>query len=810
MKSKLTLLFLAFVVLANAQTASIKGVLQDPEGAPVIYANVILYNAADSSMVKVENSDEAGVFRIQGLAPGTYDLVATYVGADDLRQSDLSLTDGQQLDLGVISFASTAVELEGATVTATRALVEIKPDRTVFNVQGTINSTGDNALSLLRKAPSVSVDNNDNVSVLGRAGVRIFVDGKQLPLSGDDLSNYLQNLPADQIDRIDIITNPGARYDAEGNAGIIDIRLKKDKSLGANGTVGTTVSQGRYGVANINASANYRNRSMNVFATAGAGHAERFNNMEFESQQNGLQMDEYNLFLNERDNYNFRLGTDFFLSKQHTLGFLASGNYGQGNNRGFNRITLATQANPNNIDSILVANNNAQRDWNQTTYNINYRFDNGQETSLNLDADYGAYRTDVFRDQPNVYYDANEEQVLTEIINSFETPTDIDIYTVKADYEQKFLGGKLGIGTKYSRVESDNTFLFNDVVESVTTMNDSLSNIFDYDENVYAGYVSFVRPINPKWSMSLGLRVEHTDAVGNLQAFRDDLMEPPVELNYTNWFPNAGLTWQAAPMHTLQLNYGRRINRPDYQVLNPFNSQLSQLSYEKGNPFLRPEIVNNIELGYTLKYRYNFKLGYSLTTNQITRLIAPDENDERANFITWENLAEQQIYSFSASLPTQLAKGWNAYFNFGASYINNQADYGEGAVVDVQAFTYSMYQQHTFDLPFGFKGEISGWFSGPGVWGGVFKYETSWSLNVGLQRKFLQDRLNVRISGNDLFYESGWEGVSVFNGLTSAGFGNWDSRRVSMSLTYNFGNNEVKSSRRRKTGLEDEASRLGE
>ena len=223
---------------------------------------------------------------------------------------------------------------------------------------------------------------------------------------------------------------------------------------------------------------------------------------------------------------------------------------------------------------------------------------------------------------------------------------------------------------------------------------------------------------------------------------------------------------------------------------------------------MQPEIVNNLELGYTLKYRYNFKIGYSNTTDQITRLIGPSDTDERANFITWENLATQKILSANISAPVQISKGWNAYFNLSASYLDNQADYGGNAIVDVQAGTYSIFQQHTIDLPNKFKGEISGWYSGPGVWGGVFRYDPQWSLNLGLQRKFMKDMLNVKLSAQDIFYQSGWEGYSQFNGLYSVGNGNWDSRQVSLSLSYNFGNQNIKS-RRRSTGLEDESKRVG-
>jgi hypothetical protein len=279
--------------------------------------------------------------------------------------------------------------------------------------------------------------------------------------------------------------------------------------------------------------------------------------------------------------------------------------------------------------------------------------------------------------------------------------------------------------------------------------------------------------------------------------------------NYLSWFPNAGVTWQVAEKHSLGLNAGRRINRPDYNVLNPFNNRLSELSYEKGNPFLRPEIVNNAELSYTFNYMYNLKVGYSRTSDQITRLIGPDDTDPRASFITWANLAEQNVWSANLSAPIQVNTWWNAYVNLSASHIDNQADYGNGAVVDVQAFTYSVFMQHTFTLPWNLQGEVSGYYSGPGVWGGVFLYESNWSLDLGLQRKFFNERLSVRISASDLFYQTGWDGYSEFNGMLNYGSGRWDSRRFAVNVGYRFGNDNVKS-RNRNTGIEEQSRRVGQ
>jgi outer membrane receptor protein involved in Fe transport len=530
--------------------------------------------------------------------------------------------------------------------------------------------------------------------------------------------------------------------------------------------------------------------------------------MNFDNFQKGLLIREDNYSENGSSTANIRWGTDFYFGKNHTLGFLVSGQLSDGTGNSDNNIEIYPGSEGQGIDSILVAQNSSSNSRDQGTFNLNYVYDDGEST-VNIDADYGTYNRENATFQPNQYFLPDGVTPITRIETRYLTPVDIDIYTFKVDVEKPLAGGKLGFGTKLSSVRTKNTFLFYDILNNVDVRNNRRSNLFDYDENVYAGYVNYSKALSEKWNFSSGLRVEKTDASGNLQAFVSDLEEPAVELNYTNFFPSLGLTYSLSQEHIFSINYGRRINRPDYNVLNPFREQQSELSFYKGNPFLKPEIVNNFELGYTLNYRYNFKLSYSKTTDQITRLIAPDEIDPRANFVNWDNLASQTIIGGNISAPFQVNSWWNAFINFSSGYLNNQADYGEGAVVDVQAFTYSIFQQHTITLPSGFTGEVSGYFSGPGVWGGVFQYDETWSLNLGLQRKFLDNKVNMRLSVQDIFYQTGFQGSSSFNGLVGTGSGNWDSRRVSLSLSYNFGNNKVKS-RNRKTGIESESSRVGQ
>lgn len=802
----LSLLLLAFAFPSlSGQTHSVYGKILDPQGQAVDFATIALKSALDSSLLKVEMSDQEGTFKLQQVENGSYFVEISFLGFENEVAAFNVANEDLMLQNTIMRPSST--ELEEVTVTATRRLLEVRPDRTVFNVQGTVNSAGENVLDLMRKAPGVLVDNNDNITVLSRSGVLIYVDGKRLPLAGDDLSSYLKSLTSEQIDRIDIITNPGAKYEAEGNAGIIDIIMKRDENLGYNGSLSGTLTQGRYRRGNTSFTGNYRNKKTNVFGNISYNGGENWNELIFNNFQNNFLISENNQIVNSRQTANYRVGADYFINKYSTIGILYSGQQGIGGSESMNSSDISSASTPNVIDSILIANNSSESSRTQNSINLNYAFKKDKQ-SLNIDLDYGSFDRVSETNQPNEYFNSTQTQLLTARNVFYSTPVDIDIATVTVDYEVEKGKGKIGFGGRYNNVVTDNTFLFFDVDEQIRTQNDTRSNRFNYNESVSAAYVNYSSPITEQISFSGGVRMEHTDATGDLQAFDVNLSEDPVEFNYLSFFPSLGLTYQKNPKHIWALNYGRRINRPDYNVLNPFREQLSELSFSKGNAFLSPEIVNNVELGYTFGYMYNFKLGYSLTTDQITRLIGPDGSDPRAGFITWENLATQEVISFNISAPVQVNKWWSAYFNVNASYINNQADYGEGGVVDVQAGTYSIFSQQTFNLPWKLKGEVSGYYSGPGVWGGVFRYEPQFGINLGLQRKFLDEKMNVRLAFSDITYNQGWRGVSEFNGLRGEGRGNYDSRTANLSISYAFGNSKVKS-RKRKTGIEDAAGRVG-
>ncbi len=799
-----------------AGAAILRGVVLDANRAPLPYANVLVLAAADSAVVKVEASAESGAFTVGDLEAGRYLVSIRYVGLPDYHTEAFDLSFGESRDLGTLGMQTAAAELRGATVTARRAIVEVRADRTVFNVDGTINAIGGDALSLLRKAPGVALDNNSDILVMGRSGVLVYIDGKRTPMSGEALKTFLRGLPAEQLDRIEIITNPGAKYEAQGSAGIIDIRLKRNESWGSNGSVSVTNSQGVYNRTNVSATANHREGRWNTFATGGVKTGERFNTEFFVREQNGLLIDDdQNSFTDWRGG-NLKLGTDYVINGRHTAGVQVNANVIDVALRNDSRTAFSRLSSRRAVDSILVARA-IDSDLNlHLSANLNYRYNDGEGTSVNFDLDRGGFRGEHTSRQPNQFFGPDGTDARSRTTFAFDTPKEINITTVSLDYETPFRAGKLAAGARYTVVGSDNDFRLSTEVNEEARLEVDRSNRFYYDENVAAAYLDYGLDFGPAapagqgkaFGLTAGLRAEHTRALGVLEVYSGAAAAVPVDRSYLNLFPSAGLTWAAAEKHQFALSYGRRINRPDYSNLNPFLSFSNLVTFEQGNPSLRPEIANNLELTHTFADRYTTSLGYARTDAQITQLVRPSTSDPRASYLTFDNLGHQDVVSLTVGIPAEVTDWWELYANATASHLSNRAEYADGSTIDLQQFSYNLSAQNTFSLGKGFQGELSGWFSGPTIWAGTFEVRPQGALDIGVQKRFLANKLKVRLAASDVFYTSNWRAESDFAGQRLRGGGNLDARRVSATLSYGFGNQKVKV-RQRSTGIEDAAGRVG-
>ncbi len=804
--TSIILLLCSFSII-EAQTV-IKGSLLDEEGESISFANVLLNSATDSSMVKVETSGVEGEFSFLGVEKGAYFVSVSFVGKAEYSSDVIQFDPSESIDLGTITLKPSSTDLTEVTVSAVRPILEVKPDKIVFNVEGSINAQGNDGLELLRKAPGVVIDNNDNVSLAGKSNVRIFIDGKPSPLGGEDLANYLRSINSSEIDNIEIITNPSAKYEAEGNAGIINIRMKKDQRLGANATVNLGYGVGFVHRYNGGITANYKNKISNIFGSYNYSGGDMYWRMESYREQYGVIIDAESLTQGPRNSHNFKAGTDFFLNDKNTLGFLVSGNIAPFQ-RTSNSINELSTVGVEGIDSLLVSETTNEGQNMNYLFNINYKYDIAKDKTLNVDLDYGVFQNRREEYQPNIYQ-STDGAVLSERIFRTESPTNIDIYTFKLDYEQPLWKGKLGTGIKSSLVVTDNIFDYFNVNNNISTIDTDRSSQFDYEENVNAAYITYSKQVK-KFNLSGGVRMEQTNTKGTLMTYVPANDPEPTVRHYVDFFPSAGVSYSPNMKHTLQLNYSRRLDRPNYQNLNPFEYKINELSFRKGNPFLRPQYTNNVQLSHTFKFRYTTSFSFSHTNDLMTRIIdyADNGSGSHASFLTWVNISEQYNYSLSFSAPVSVTKWWSSYSNLTAFRTNNKAvQNDEINDIDITVNALRLYSQHTFSLPWDLKFELSGWYASPSLWGGIFETDYSMSIDAGIQKRILNDKGNIKLSVSDIFKTAPWSGRSEYAGVVSTANGDWDTRRFKINFSYFFGNDKVKS-RKRKTGLEDEKGRTG-
>ena len=800
MKSLLLSSFLViFSIGINAQQYKVKGNLLDENGAGISFASIAINNLADSSLVKADISDVNGGFSISGIAPGDYFLSATFVGFKKYSSDGFSIKNGDR-DLGNIQMEAENVMLNEVNIVAEKALVEVKADKTVFNVQNVGSTAGLSGFEILRRSPGVIIDNNDNVIVEGKSGVQFWIDGKPSVLSGDDLTNYLRSLQASDIESIEVITQPSSKYDAAGSAGIINIILKKNKNYGTNGNVSAGAAYGRYWKYNSSLSLNNRTRKTNLYLTYSNRFNKTFNTLNFKRILLGNSFDQMSVTVPDNDSHNMKAGLDFFLSTKSTLGIIVNGNLSDG------RDELDSYMNISNVetgvrDAILDASSDDVYDNDNIYLNANYRFRDTLGHVFSMDLDWGNYTSDRINNQPNDYYNGTGDSLLFRTNYQMITPLDIQIQSLKADYEQDFFGAKIAFGGKYVVINTDNTFDFFQEEDDMLVFQPEQSNDFEYTEQVSAGYIN-ISGAKGKYTYQVGLRAENTSSLGvltSVQTTEDDR----VERDYLDWFPSGGFTYSYHPKNSLAMNYSRRINRPNYQSLNPFEYRLNELGFRKGNPFLQPSYTHNIKVSNTHNYTLTTSISYSYVQDFTAQVV--DTLDSQVSFLQTRNVADEQVFSINVSYPFQINSWWSVYVNTSYSYTKYIAL--DDKFNPLERGSFNFYGQNTFNLPKEFRLELSGWYNSPSIWGGTFNTGSIGSLDLALTKKFFDNKLTVSVSGSDLLLTSPWTGVGNFGALDLNANGRWESRQVRFNFVYNFGNQNVKV-RKRNSGTEDEIQRI--
>lgn len=792
-----------FCTLAFSQTSSISGKITDESNEPLTGAVAELRNVKDSSMAKVNVADAKGVFTFENVKAGNYYIKTSFIGFVNHLCKEFSFDATTAKELPVIKMASSSTNLQQANITAFKPLIEVKADKTVFNVENSINSTGSTAYELLQKAPGVVVDNNDNISLKGRGGVMVQIDGKPARLSETDLADYLKSIQSTDVEAIELVSNPSSKYEAEGTAGIINIRLKKNKNYGTNGILTLGYAIGKYSKYNTALSLNNRSKKFNVYGNYSNNWGDRGNEFYLYRRQDQYVFNQSSISKRSGLSHNYKAGVDYTMNSRNNFGIMVNGNYADTHGKQKNRNNISgvlTDA----VDSILKSDQTFTNHTNNFNFNLNHHYKDTLGRDLTTDFDYGYYNGKRNTYIPNEYTSPDGNTYYSTSYNRSVTNTTINIYSLKSDYSQNFLKGKLGLGYKLGLVQTDNDYNFYNIEGNVESLIDSSSNNFVYTENVNAAYINYQRTFK-KFDIQAGVRMENTNSEGELKTPTSAVNEN-TKKGYVDFFPSAGITYNANKNNAFALVYSSRVDRPNYQELNPFIYKLDELSYRQGNPFLNPQYSNKIEISHTYKYTITTSAGYSHTTDFFAQITDTDSGG--VGRLVPKNLATEDVYNIDFSASLQPLKWYSFYLNAGVFHSAYKADFGPGKTINAGITAFNGYMQNTFKLPFSFTFEISGWYNSGGIWAGSFKNKGQGSLDLGLQKKLFKDRATLKLSYTDILHTSPWDSYSVYSGINSRAYGNWESQQFRVAFTWRFGNNQMKGMRQRSAGSEQEQKRI--
>jgi iron complex outermembrane recepter protein len=806
-----TCFLLFFVTILSAQ--KISGTVADASGKPQEFASVMLMSAKDSTLTKGAITDADGKFDIENAAEGRYFLNVSVVGFKPFLSKLFDFDGKTDVLTDKIGLKVLDTELGQVTVVSRKPVVEVKADRIVFNVEASPTAQGLNALELLRKSPGVNVDKDENINLKGRQGVVIYINGKPSQMSGRDLAAFLKGLTANDIEAIEIISNPGAKFDAAGNAGIINIKLKKNKKIGTNGNVSLGFSQGITPKYDGSLSLNYRDQKWNLFSNYSYNYGIWNNKLNLDNTIGDslyIQRSSSNWINND---HNLKIGADYTVNSKNTIGFIINGGFAKPGSNSNSRTNIS-RISRLQTDSILVATTESSNENKNINYNLNYRFADTSGRELNVDADMSQFRNRGTSSLPNRYRDATDTRTLTERIYWNTQPVDINIKSLKADFETPLSkkAGKLGLGFKTSNVETDNTFGFYNVnpKDDSRVIDINRSNSFNYKENINAGYVNYNVQVK-KFTAQLGFRGEQTKSKGTLTAMKPTNSKD-VDTTYFNVFPTAALGYTFSDKHAMNLTYRYSIDRPAYADLNPFENQIDELTFQKGNPFIRPMYTSTVEMGYTFMQAATLSVNYARTNDYFTQITDQEElvvNGSKTTrfFITNKNLAVKDQYGLSINSPLPINKWWNGMVNIWVNHSVVKANLGGERQINVAATGVGFWMQHTFDLGKSWSAEVSGWGNAGGLQGN-FVNRSQGVMDIGVAKKLWDGNGTLKLSFSDVFKTSRWAAYTDLGKLHMDMSGTWEGQRASVNFSYRFGNKNVKGARERKSGLEDEKNRV--
>ncbi|NOQ72826.1 MAG: outer membrane beta-barrel protein [Crocinitomix sp.] len=804
------IIFLISLVLTTSTiaqaTIDISGsiVAQDQKGIDL--AMVSLFKANDSTLLKTEFTDEDGTYLISNIAAGAYIIRIKQAGYLNYSQ-EIDINSSETLEPIILTLDQN--ELDEVTVDGSVPFVVRKIDRTVITPDALIASVASNALEILEQAPGVSVDQNGQISLKGRTGLAVYINDKPSYLSGADLENYLRSLPASSIKDIEIIENPPAKYEAAGNSGIININIKRSTFKGFYGNASVSYRRSRYNGSNNSVNLNYNRKKVSLTSNINAGFWENFQDLNINRyylNEAGVEQSafEQNSFNNRNGQYlQGQIGLDIYATDRTKFGVSFKKSISPGE-RKVDNTSLISDANGVLLQSV-VADNISETSFNNNLLSLYFTQElDTLGSEITFDADYVQYLSTNDQLFKNFQYNAEDVLTYEDQING-EIPSKISIYAVKTDYTKPFIdGSNFEAGLKSAFTQTDNEAIYTTTVDGITEPNYGLSNRFLYDEWINAAYLNYNRKIG-KTTVQMGLRGEITQLKGN-QLGNVVTSDTSFTRNYGSLFPTFYALRQldTAGVHSLNLSYGRRIERPYFQDLNPFISPLDKFTFYTGNPNLLPTFSHNFSLTHSYKNLLHTSLSYALIVDGINETL---EIQDEIYYSRPGNIATSQYLTLAVNGTLPVTSWYTINFYTEASAVKFESQlYTE----QLNSSGINVYASMTnsFNLKNGWKLNLSGRYSSNQVYSQLFIKGYAF-MNFGVQKSVLDGKGTFRLSLNDILYSRIGDGVINNLSQTNADWNSkYDSRNISVAFSIRFGKSNSNKKKHEGSGSESEQNRV--
>ncbi|SEA51431.1 outer membrane beta-barrel protein [Pedobacter hartonius] len=800
---------------ATQDALTLKGRVIDNHQKPLEFATVSIHKIIDSGpatagkpdsskqIVQQQLTGQDGSFTFSA-AEGTYQLTISYLGSTLYQSEPIRLTADE--DLGILNVQPVDQHLQEVVIRSTKQpLLQTDGRKLIYNVESSITAQGTNVLEALKKAPGIIVSQDNSITLNGTNGTLVLINGRQTYLQAEELAQLLISMPSSGVKNIEIIKNPSAEYDAAGTGGIINIVLKKSAAEGFNGSVNAGVAYGKTLKQNTNLNLNYRKGKMNLFGSYNHNFGHYAMDYDNDRTTNGKIYLNANHDVDMQHRIGSTVGADYTIDTTKIIGIVFNGNFAAGGGLITPLTNIFDQPTGQLLQTLKSQSSYPIQMANRYNANLNYRYKGANSTTLTIDADFGYFDANTDNLSTNTFYSpAGEFQSSNNFLVS--NSRDIKLFAVKADYGFNLAKGRVSTGVKFSDVNANNVFNQYDANGSVNILDVNLSNTFKYQEQITAGYLKYEAPISTNISFDLGLRLENTHSDGDLQPRGGSSQLPTSVLrDYLNLFPTAGINFKTEQSGTFNLSFARRIDRPAYNNLNPFSYPVDELSYWKGNPFLKPQYANSISLLYTYK-NSTISAGYTHTSDLSSGVTELLDNDRI--IMVPRNIGFQDNFNLTVTQQLSLTSWWNLSVTGIGYHLTNKVGTVEYGNYLPSRFSGTINAQQTFTLPGHITAEAAAIYNTGYIAGLNTRVKGNSQIDLGIQRNLLHDKATLKLAATDLFKANRFNTDSQLNNLLLHTTYVGESRQIRLNFSYRFGNSRVKSQENHESGLKNESQRL--